>query len=74
METSQTQEQQPTLEELFQNLEDVARHLEDEAVTLEESFTLYHQGMQLLKKCNEIIDTVEKKVMILDENGEEHEF
>ena len=30
--------------------------------------------MKLLKKCSETIDEVEKKVMILDEDGEAYEF
>ena len=30
--------------------------------------------MTLLKKCNKAIDEVEKKVLVLDENGETHEF
>ena len=63
-----------TLEELFGNLEEVVQNLEGEEVALEESFTLYNQGMQLLKQCNEIIETVEKKVLVLDENGETDEF
>jgi len=63
-----------TLEELFGDLQEVVQNLEGEEVALEESFTLYHQGMQLLKQCNEIIETVEKKVLVLDENGETDEF
>ena len=51
----------------------VAR-LEGEEITLEESFQLYQKGMNMLKQCNETIDTVEKKVQILDENGDAHEF
>ena len=62
------------LEIVFQELDEVVKKLEGEAVSLEESFQLYHQGMDLLKVCNEKIDTVEKKMMILDENGEIHEF
>ena len=30
--------------------------------------------MDLLKICNEKIDTIEKKMKILDENGEEYDF
>jgi len=30
--------------------------------------------MELLKKCNLSIDEVEKKVLVLDENGETDEF
>ena len=67
-------EQTPSLEELFDNLQEVVDQLENEDVSLEESFRLYNEGMILLKKCNETIDTVEKKVLGLDENGETHEF
>ena len=63
-----------TLEMVFQELDEVVKKLEGEAISLEESFQLYHKGMDLLKVCNEKIDTVEKKMMILDENGEIHEF
>ena len=63
-----------TLEIVFQELDEVVKALEGEAVSLEASFKLYHKGMDLLKVCNEKINTVEKKMMILDENGEIHEF
>ena len=62
------------LEQVFQELDEVVRSLEQDTASLEESFQLYHKGMDLLKVCNEKIDTVEKKMMILDENGEQHEF
>ena len=48
--------------------------MEEGDVTLEHSFDLYNKGMTLLKKCNETIDEVEKKVLVLDEDGETHEF
>ena len=57
------------LEELFGNLEEVIEKLEGEDVNLEESFRLYKEGMTLLKKCYAAIDTVEKKVLVLDEDG-----
>lgn len=63
-----------TLEEVFEALEDVTAQLEKEQASLEESFALYHKGMDLLKICNEKIDKVEKKMLILDEDGEQHEF
>ena len=63
-----------TLEQVFQELDEVVKILEQYAASLEESFQLYHTGMDLLKVCNEKIDTVEKKMMILDENGDIHEF
>ena len=30
--------------------------------------------MDMLKACNSKIDKVEKKMLLLDEEGEEHEF
>ncbi len=62
------------LEAMFRDLEQVISKMEESDVTLEESFELYNRGMGLLKKCNSTIDTVEKKVLVLDENGETHEF
>lgn len=63
-----------TLDEVFVQIDEIVEQLEGEDVSLEESFQLYHKGMDMLKICNEKIDTIEKKMMILDENGEEHEF
>ena len=63
-----------SLETVFEQLDEIVEQLEAEDVSLEDSFGLYHKGMDLLKVCNEKIDTIEKKMMILDENGEEHEL
>lgn len=63
-----------TLEEVFEELDVVVKKLEDGSISLEDSFRLYHQGMDLLKVCNDKIDLVEKKMLILDENGEQHEL
>ena len=61
-----------TLETVFEQLDEIVGKLEGENVSLEESFRLYHKGVDLLKVCNEKIDTIEKKMLILDENGEQH--
>ena len=63
-----------SLETVFEQLDEIVGQLEAENVSLEDSFALYHKGMDLLKVCNEKIDAVEKKMMILDDNGEQHEF
>ncbi|MGO5052203.1 exodeoxyribonuclease VII small subunit [Lachnospiraceae bacterium LCP25S3_G4] len=62
------------LEEVFAELEVLMHHLEEDQVSLEEAFQYYHDGMAMLKTCSEKIDTIEKQVMLLDENGECHEF
>ena len=56
------------------NLNIDIKKMEEGEISLEESFQLYHQGMDMLKACNSKIDKVEKKMLLLDEEGEEHEF
>lgn len=69
------QEQQiPTLEELFDGLEEVVAAMEQPEVPLEESFRLYHKGMDMLKSCNDRLDRIEKEMLVLDDEGELHEF
>lgn len=63
-----------SLEEIFSSLEQTIKEMEDGEISLEESFQLYHRGMDMLKVCNSKIDKVEKKMLLLDEEGEEHEF
>lgn len=58
------------LEENFAKLEAAIETLEDENISLEDAFKAYSQGMELLKTCNEQIDKVEKKVLVLSENGD----
>ena len=63
-----------SLEEVFVELDEVVEQLEESTISLEDSFSLYHKGMELLKVCNDKIDKVEKKMLILDEDGEQHEL
>ena len=63
-----------TLEEMFTQLESVIKTMEQGDVSLEETFDLYHKGMNMLKSCNDKIDKVEKKMLILDDKGEAHEL
>jgi len=62
------------LENALAELEVKAKALEKEDISLEDSFKIYSEGMELLKKCSESIDTVEKKVLVLEESGVTHEF
>lgn len=62
------------LETSFEELEDIISKLESSEITLEDSFKLYNQGMKLLKSCNDSIDKVEKKIIVLNENGETNEL
>lgn len=63
-----------SLEEAFAGLEELTRSLEDDGLTLEESFNAYKKGMDLLRLCSSRIDRVEKKVLVLNEEGGLDEF
>ena len=67
-------QQELSLEENFQALEGILEQLEEEELSLEDSFALYKTGMEKLKACNDAIDRVEKKVLLLTEGGETGEF
>ncbi len=56
-----------TLEALFEELDKIILSLEQDETSLEDSFKLYNEGMKLLKKCNDSIDKVEKKLVVLSE-------
>lgn len=71
--SEQLQEEKP-LEEMFTELDLLAGKLEDRETSLEDSFRLYRQGMELLKLCSEKLDTVEKKMLQLNEDGTFGEF
>lgn len=68
------EEERMTLDEAFATLDEVTKALEDESISLEESFQLYQKGMQLLKYCNDGIDAVEKKVLVINGEGKLDEF
>ena len=71
---SEQTSQEETLEEVFAQLDDLAEKLEDKETSLEDSFNLYKQGMELLKFCSDKLDTVEKKVLQMNEDGTFSEF
>ena len=64
---SEQTSQEETLEEVFAQLDDLAEKLEDKETSLEDSFNLYKQGMELLKFCSDKLDTVEKKMLQMNE-------
>ena len=63
-----------SIEETFGELDLLAQKLEDRDTPLEESFRLYRQGMELLKDLSGRLDTVEKKMLQMNEDGTFREF
>ena len=66
--------EEKTLEEAFTELDGLAEKLEDRETSLEDSFRFYRQGMELLKFSSEKLDTVEKKMLQINEDGTFSEF
>ncbi len=73
-EVQETKKEEKTLEEAFARLDELAGKLEDRETSLEESFRFYKEGMELLKYCSAKLDTVEKKMLQMDEDGMLREF
>lgn len=68
------EEKSLTLEESFSQIEEIIETMEQQEVSLEESFTLYQKGLEQLKNCHRLLDTVEKKMQIMNGEGELEEF
>ena len=63
--------QDKSLEEVLGEVEAIIQRMQRRDISLEESFGLYQEGMEGLKVCNEKIDAVEKKLILLNEEPEE---
>ena len=64
-----------TLEQSFEKLGQIIGNLENGDVSLEDSFKLYNEGMKLIQNCNQQLDKVEKKIVVLNQKeGDEDEF
>ena len=57
------EKQQESLEEKLNRIEEIIHKME-------ESFQLYQAGIEQLKNCNQMLDMVEKKMQVLNLNGE----
>ena len=71
METTEAKE---SLEEMFEQLDTILENMEDPELSLERAFALYEQGMKKIQSCNQKLDTVEKKMLQIAEDGTEVPF
>ena len=58
-------------EQAMKELEDIAVELEQGNLNLDESVEKFEQGMELSKKCNQILENAEKRITILLKDGED---
>lgn len=66
--------QNVSLEETFEQIETIIKQLESPEVTLDDSFCLYQAGVEKLKMCNLLLDTVEKKMQVMQADGSLADF
>lgn len=58
-------------EDAMKQLESIANELEKGNLTLDESVKKFEEGMNLSKKCNDLLNSAEKKItMLINDGGE----
>jgi exodeoxyribonuclease VII small subunit len=57
-----------TFEQLYQQLEETVEKLERGGLPLEQSIEQFEQGMALAKRCQEILDKAEQRIIKLRES------
>ena len=59
-----------TIEESFEKLDKIVSQLEDGSLSMNEAFKLYKEGVQLVNNCNNMLDKVEKQLVVLNRSEE----
>jgi exodeoxyribonuclease VII small subunit len=62
-----------SFESLFRELESTVAKLEQGDLSLDESLALFQRGMELAKKCGEMLDAAELRLKELVPHGDEVE-
>ena len=60
---------------MFQELDKLIQAMEEPEVSLERFFSdVSSKAIDMLKACNDKMDKIEKQMLVLDSEGETHEF
>ena len=62
-------ENKKSVDESFNEMESIIAEMQKEDVTLDRSFELYNQGLTLIKKKKEKLDSMEKQIKIIEEGN-----
>lgn len=65
-----SEEKEINFEEAMKKLESIANELESGNLNLDESVQKFEEGMNLSKRCNEILEQAEKRISILINDGD----
>ena len=63
-----------SLEERLEHIEEIIEKIEAGEMTLDESFELYKIGLEEIKEANNMLDKMEKAILIVNEEGNLEEF
>lgn len=55
-----------TIDENLARLTEIMAAMEQGNLTLEESLARYEEGVRLVKECQSMIDTVEKRIKVIE--------
>lgn len=58
----------------FEKIEEIIEKLGTEDTKLSDAVELYSDGVSIVKKCKDSLDKVEKELIVLGEDGDEHEL
>ena len=67
-------EKKVSLEEHFERLDEIITQMEDSSIGIDKSFELYKNGLDQVKSANEMLDSIEKAMLVQNENGNQEEF
>lgn len=73
-EKAENVEKTEKLEDVIAQVEQCITRLEDPQVSLEDSFRYYEQGIAKLKLCNEKVEQIEKKMLMINSQGDLENF
>ena len=71
---SKENEKTLTLEERFAHLEQIVERMENADVSLDEAFELYKKGLDEVKSANDMVQGMEKAMLVLNSDGQLEEF
>ena len=70
--SDELEKKEPGLEERFAKIDSILDAMEDE--TLDRSFALYKEGLEQIKAAGQSLDTIEKAMLVLNQDGKLEEF
>ncbi|MBO5259055.1 MAG: exodeoxyribonuclease VII small subunit [Agathobacter sp.] len=63
-----------SVEEHFSRIEETIEQMEQGDISLNQSFALYQNGIKEIKAVNEMLDAMEKQILVISQEGNLEEF